>query len=115
MTTSKSASTNETLNSLMRSAVSQVERVRRCKVISMTADFLIDYQDQIWLVWMDDVKYLSGENAKDLSKVGIRTEPDMRGSWLNGNPHGPFPSAVEQRETAKLGHKSPKTSPIRAR
>ncbi|GMH55632.1 hypothetical protein TrST_g11590 [Triparma strigata] len=115
MTASKSASTNETLNSLMRSAVSQVERVRRCKVISMTADFLIDYQDQIWLVWMDDVKYLSGENAKDLSKVGIRTEPDMRGSWLNGNPHGPFPSAAEQRETAKLGHKSPKTSPIRAR
>ncbi|GMI04272.1 hypothetical protein TrLO_g11513 [Triparma laevis f. longispina] len=112
MIASKGASTNETFSSLMKNAVSQVERVRKCKVISMTADFLIDYQDQIWLLWMDDVQFLSGENAKDLSAVGIRSEPDMRGSWLNGNPHGPFPSAKEQKENAK-NHKSPKTSPIR--
>ena len=115
VTASKGASINETLTAIFKKAIAQIEKVRRCKVLSITADFLIDYQDQVWLLWMDDAKYVTGENAKDLTRLGVRSEPDMRASWLNGDPQKPFPSVAEQKAASlEKSAKAPKTSPIKA-
>ena len=118
LSVSKGASTNETFSTILKAAISQIEKIRKCKIICISADFMIDANDQVWLLWLDNIKFVTGEMAKDLAglNVGIYNEPDMRGSWLHGISTKPFPSAKEQMEIAAAKNAKPKrpsTSPVR--
>jgi hypothetical protein len=88
------------------------------KVINLRADFVIDPHDQIWLTWLDDINFVTGDAAKNLTGlgIGIKAEPDMRASWLHGDPTKPFPSTKEQLKIAAAKDATrPSTSPIRTK
>jgi CheY-like chemotaxis protein/pimeloyl-ACP methyl ester carboxylesterase len=65
---------NSQLDAITRSIVRHVENVNRVRILSFSADYLVDDADQIWFHWATNITIASGDAAADLRLADIRTE-----------------------------------------
>jgi CheY-like chemotaxis protein/pimeloyl-ACP methyl ester carboxylesterase len=65
---------NSQLDAITRSIVRHVENVNRVRILSFSADYLVDDADQIWFSWATNITIASGDAAADLRLADIRTE-----------------------------------------
>jgi len=99
---STSSSTNAAFMKVIQAAVFAMEGANKCKVLTTTADILIDANDQVHLLWLSKTDYVTGPEARDLKSLGIPEAPDMRGSWLHGDATKPFPTLTNPNPNSPI-------------
>ena len=58
---SRATTLNETLDAATRSLVRFLEKTQHCRVAKLTADYVVDGRNQLWLVWLGDCTHIPVE------------------------------------------------------
>jgi len=58
---SRATTLNETLDAATRSLVRFLEKTQHCHVAKLTADYVVDGRNQLWLVWLGDCTHVPVE------------------------------------------------------
>ena len=76
---SRATTLNETLDAATRSLVRFLEKTQHCRVAKLTADYVVDGRNQLWLVWLGDCTHIPVEVRPASSRPTDKaTAPSMQ-------------------------------------